>query len=111
MALKSTPSESLRRVLHETPHHKLLFVIFSGKQCFVCEKLRQHLPWFANSHREKIHVMVVDVQRYPELTTEYGITGIPTIMVFAKGNRIHTAIGVSSKSELKKILKETSKAI
>ncbi|MBF0322337.1 MAG: thioredoxin family protein, partial [Magnetococcales bacterium] len=83
MVVKRSSGESLRRILHDAPHHKLVFVVFSSKSCFVCEKLRQHLPWFASAHREKIQVMAVDVHQHPDLTYEYGVTAIPTILVFA----------------------------
>ncbi|MBF0152147.1 MAG: thioredoxin family protein [Magnetococcales bacterium] len=110
MAVKSTPSESLRSILRNTPHHKLVFVIFTGKSCFVCEKLRQHLPWFANAHREKIHVMAIDTQKHPDLSTEYGVFAIPTIVVFSKGERILTEMGVDSKDQLKSMLKTALRA-
>ncbi|MBF0425120.1 MAG: thioredoxin family protein [Magnetococcales bacterium] len=104
------PSASLKKILRDTPPHKLVFVIFSSKECFVCEKLRQHLPWFANANRENIQVMAVDVRKYPDLTIEYGVTGVPTILVFARERLILTEAGVDSKSQLKKLLKAALQA-
>lgn len=110
MAPHSLPSqrktiEALRRILQDTAYSKLVFLIFSGKNCYVCQKLHQHLPWFAETHRNQIDVIVVDARNHTTLAAEHAINNIPTVMVYQKGVRISRDVGVGSREKLQEILR------
>ncbi len=100
-----TPSDALHHILQSAAGHKWVFLVFSGHDCPVCDRLRQQLPWFADTYRQQLDLLLVDIRKHPSLATEYAIIGIPTVMVYRQGMPVLVQTGVDSRNELKKMLK------
>ncbi|WP_147306848.1 thioredoxin family protein [Paenibacillus taihuensis] len=47
-------------------------------------------------------VAKVDVDQEQELATEYGVSSVPTLLLFKDGYKVETFVGQHSKEELKK---------
>ena len=47
----------------------------------------------------------LDVDDAEEVSREYGIMSIPTLLVFENGELVNKSVGLISKEELKKLLK------
>ena len=52
-----------------------------------------------------LRVGKVDVDENPNISAQYGIRSIPTVMLFDKGQIVDTIIGVRPKSDYEKSLK------
>lgn len=50
-------------------------------------------------------VVKVDVDKYPNIATKYGIMSIPTLKVFKNGKEEKTSIGYIEKDAIKDLLK------
>ncbi len=99
-----SPSASLKENLDTAAPDKLIFLIFSGNNCPLCTVLRQHLPWFAETYRQQVEIVVVDARKHTGLAEEYAIFSIPTVMVYKKGIRLQKQVGVSTRAALKELL-------
>jgi thioredoxin 1 len=53
---------------------------------------------------DKVKVIKIDVDKNQQIAAQYNIQGVPTLMLFKKGNTLWRQSGVSGKEELKRIL-------
>ncbi|MBF0161502.1 MAG: conjugal transfer protein TraF [Magnetococcales bacterium] len=101
---RPSPGEALQKKLAAAAADILIFLIFSGDNCPLCTVLRQHLPWFAETYRRQVEVVVVDARKHAGLAEEYAIFSIPTVMVYRKGVRLQKQVGISTRAALKELL-------
>ena len=79
---------------------KLVLVDFWAPWCGPCRMLAPVLAEVAAEKGDKIKVGKVNVDENPELATQYGISGIPAILLFKDGKVAATSIGFKPKPEL-----------
>ena len=77
----------------------LKIVVFSAKWCSYCKKQHETLK-----ELDDIWIGKVDGDKSPELTSEYGVMGFPTFIIFKDGKLINKFSGYRNKTELMKIL-------
>jgi len=54
----------------------------------------------ATEHADKITVVKLNTDENPEIASRYGITGIPTMNVYVKGEVVKTLVGALPKPKL-----------
>ena len=59
----------------------------------------------ADEYDGKILVGKVNVDEEPDLTMQYNVSSIPTLMVFKNGQLVNKAVGYREKDEILKMLK------
>ena len=59
----------------------------------------------ANEYAGKVKVGKVNVDEERELALEYGVSSIPTVMVFQNGEVKETSVGYRPKEEIEQLLK------
>ena len=75
---------------------------FYGSWCTPCKQLQPILMEIA---REKdVEIVPVDVEKEPDAANQYGIRGIPTLLLFKNGEVAATKVGALSKGQLKEFL-------
>ena len=79
---------------------KPVLVDFWAPWCGPCRMLAPVLAEVAAEKGDKIKVGKVNVDENPELATQYGISGIPAILLFKDGKVAATSIGFKPKPEL-----------
>lgn len=79
--------------------HKPVLVDFYADWCGPCRMVAPTVEAIANE-RSDITVAKVNVDNSPELAMRYGISSIPTILVFRGGEVKAKAVGVRSKEQL-----------
>ncbi len=80
-----------------------VLVDFWAAWCGPCRLLSPLVEELAQGHPE-IDFAKVDVDRAPELAQRYGISAIPTLLLFRDGEVADRSVGVRSLQELEALL-------
>ena len=79
---------------------KPVLVDFWAPWCGPCRMLAPVLAEVAEEKGDKIKVGKVNVDENPELAAQYGISGIPAMLLFKDGKIAATSVGFKPKPEL-----------
>ena len=92
-----TDSSFEQDVLHsETP----VLVDYWAEWCGPCKMIGPILEQVADEYAGKITIAKLNIDENPNTPPKYGIRGIPTLMVFKKGEVEATKVGALSKSQV-----------
>ncbi|MBO5315793.1 MAG: thioredoxin [Clostridia bacterium] len=78
---------------------KLTLVDFYADWCGPCRMVAPTVEEIA-AERTDINVVKVNVDNSPELAVRYGVSSIPTLIVFKGGEPKAKAVGVKTKAQL-----------
>ena len=81
-----------------------VLVDFWASWCGPCKMLAPIVAEIAEEYAGKVKVGKVNVDEEPELAAEFGITSIPTLIVFKNGERAAMSVGYRPKEELIQLL-------
>ena len=82
-----------------------VLVDFWATWCGPCRMLAPVIEEIANEYAGKVKVGKVNVDDERELALEYGVSSIPTVMVFQNGEVKETSVGYRPKEEIEQRLK------
>lgn len=82
-----------------------VLVDFWATWCGPCKMISPIVKEIADEYDGKILVGKVNVDEEPDLTMQYNVSSIPTLMVFKNGQLVNKAIGYHEKDEILKMLK------
>ena len=82
-----------------------VLVDFWGTWCGPCKMIAPIVKEIADEYDGKILVGKVNVDEEPDLTMQYNVSSIPTLMVFKNGQLVNKAVGYREKDEILKMLK------
>lgn len=82
-----------------------VLVDFWATWCGPCKMIAPIVKEIADECDGKILVGKVNVDEEPDLTMQYNVSSIPTLMVFKNGQLVNKAIGYREKDEILKMLK------
>lgn len=101
MSVLHVNQESFDKIIHQPG--KTVLVDFWATWCGPCRMIAPVVEAVAEE-RPDITVCKVDVDEERELAMEYGISSIPTLLVFKDGQIANKSIGVVSKEEMMSLL-------
>jgi thioredoxin 1 len=81
-----------------------VLVDFWAEWCGPCKMLSPIMDEVAQLAKDKAKVVKLNVDESPLSAAKYGITAIPTTILFENGNASHIKTGLFPKSEYMKIL-------
>ncbi len=81
-----------------------VLVDFYADWCGPCKIIGPIVEDLADDYRGRVDVRKVDVDNNANLTTHFGVRGIPTLMLFKNGEPVETIVGVTSKAKLADVL-------
>lgn len=81
-----------------------VLVDFYATWCGPCQMLSPLLEELEKEN-DKLSIVKVDVDDFPEIAKEHGVLSIPTLEVYKKNKLTNKAIGYLSKDELKDLIK------
>ena len=81
-----------------------VLVDFWAEWCGPCKMLAPVLDEIATEQADKSVIAKVNIDESPELAVRFGITSIPTLIVFKNGQPVRTLSGVQSRRELSRTL-------
>ena len=85
-------------------NNELVLVDFYATWCGPCRMISPLIDEVAKENTN-LTVVKVDVDKYPNIATKYGIMSVPTLKVFKNGKEEKTSIGYIEKDAVKDLLK------
>lgn len=79
---------------------KPVIVDFFATWCGPCKMIAPVIEEIANEYSETIKVCKIDTDKAPQIAIRYGISRIPTILVFKNGEVTSRAEGLRSKDQI-----------
>lgn len=87
-----------------------VLVDFWAEWCGPCRMVGPVVEELSNDYAGKLKVAKVDVDSNQELAQKYGISSIPSLLVFKGGEVVDKIIGAVPKSKIESSLKSTALA-
>ena len=84
---------------------KPVLVDFWATWCGPCKMLAPTIAQIADEQEGLVKVGKVDIDEQPQLAAQFGISSIPTLMVFKNGKVAATSVGVRPKGMIEDMLK------
>ena len=81
-----------------------VLVDFWAEWCGPCKMIAPIVEELAEEFGDKIKFTKLDVDTNPQSASNFGIRGIPTLLIFNGGKPVETVVGAVPKSVLKKKL-------
>lgn len=82
----------------------VVMVDFWAPWCGPCRMVAPVLEDLQKEMGEKVSIVKMNVDENPETAMKFGITSIPTLMVFKNGEIVDRAVGAAPKEHYKTIL-------
>ena len=82
-----------------------VLVDFWAPWCGPCQMLAPVLAQIAEEMSGRLKVAKVNVDEVPELAADYGIGGIPALLLFDGGRIVASRMGLASKAEIETFVK------
>jgi thioredoxin 1 len=81
-----------------------VLVDFTATWCGPCKALAPVVQKIADETAGKYKIGKLDIDDAPGVAQKYGIRGVPTLIVFKAGQKVHQHVGVTNKETLLKML-------
>lgn len=81
-----------------------VLVDFWAPWCGPCRMIAPVIEELAGEYAGSVKIGKINIDDSPETAQKFGISSIPTLMVFKGGHPVSTFVGVKPKSELQRAL-------
>jgi thioredoxin 1 len=105
MAIKTVTDDSFGSEVLSAPGPVL--VDFWATWCGPCKQIAPALEDIAGEMGSALSVAKVDIDDNPDTPGQYGVRGVPTLMIFKDGEVIGTKVGAAPKSQIEAWVKQT----
>lgn len=88
-------------------HDGIVLVDFFAEWCGPCKMVAPILEQLSNE-RDDVKIVKVDADEAPDLMAQFGIRGIPTLLLFKQGEKVGSKVGAVSLSQLQSFVSQAS---
>ena len=92
--------ESAKELENLLKEDKAILLDFYADTCPPCQAIMPIVEKLAAEYEGKVDFQKVDVHKFPELRTKYGIGSIPTLLFVKKTEVVDKTVGVVAESVL-----------
>lgn len=85
-----------------------ILVDFFATWCGPCKTMSPILKDFSTQMGDRVRVIKIDVDKAPKTAEAYKIQGVPTLILFKRGEILWRQSGVVQKTQLVKVINELS---
>jgi len=85
---------------------KVVLVDFWAEWCGPCRMLAPTIEAIAEQHSASASVVKLNVDDNPVSAANYGIKGIPTIILFNQGKEVERIVGVTGKESIARLIEK-----
>ena len=83
-----------------------VLVDFWAEWCAPCRLLAPLVENLSNEYGEKLAVCKIDIDSSPKVAARFGITALPTLILFKDGTLVRRHVGVATPVKLRSFLSE-----
>jgi len=83
-----------------------VLIEFGAVWCGPCKRQLPILEEFAESNKDSVKVLSLDIDESPVVTGKFNVRGVPTLMLFKDGKKVGVKVGLTTKAGLENLLKE-----
>lgn len=77
-----------------------VLVEFSAQWCPPCKMLAPTINALADKYAGKLNVGIIDTDDDPDLMMQYGVMGIPTLILFQNGQPVERMVGFQPRDRI-----------
>lgn len=90
-----------------TDNNDLVLLDFYAQWCTPCKCLNPILEQLDSEYKDTLVIAKVDIDKNEELTKQYNLRGVPTLILFKAGKQLQPKVGVLSKSDLEEYIENS----
>lgn len=89
--------------LSNSPILENCYMLFHINGSEYCDRMVRNFNNFMQDKQDGSDFFTVNLDKYPELYTEFNISGVPSILIFKNGEEVKRILGVIPEHNLEKI--------
>jgi len=94
--------ETLSKIIND---EKPVLIDFHAEWCGPCKMMAPELKRFAQSNRDNVRVLKVDIDKNQPAAGQYNIQGVPTLILFKKGKILWRQSGAMNAQQITEAVK------